>query len=121
MLTIKAGQPALDAGTLVMPTQAKQLAEGVVTGQKTLIEHKIDRMVLNVGGVHAFDGPALAMVRMIADETITCHIGLSLHDIISDEYGIFLSNLTDKWLDRLPKLAGATVFLVETTGDGIMG
>ena len=48
VLTITAGQPALDAGTLVMPSQAKQLAEVVVTGQKAVIEQKIDRMVLNV-------------------------------------------------------------------------
>jgi hypothetical protein len=46
VLTITAGQPALDAGTLVMPGQVKQLAEVVVTGQKALIEQKIDRVVL---------------------------------------------------------------------------
>ena len=120
-LTITAGQSALDAGMLVMPGQAKQLAEVVVTGQKALIEQKIDRMVPNVGAVDAFDDTALAMVKMIADELITSHIRLFLNGIISDEYGIFLSNLTDKWLDHLPKLAGAPVFLVETTGDGIMG
>lgn len=74
-----------------------------------------------MGAVDAFDGTALAMVIMIADTFITSHVGLFLNDIISDEYDIFLSNLTDKWLDHLPKLAGATVFLVEITGDGIMG
>ena len=51
VLTITAGQPALDAGTLVMPGQTKQLAEVVVTGQKAVIEQKIDRMVLNVGAL----------------------------------------------------------------------
>ena len=121
VLTFTAGQPALAAGTLGMPGQAKQLAEVVVTGPKALIEQKIDRMVLNVGAVDDFDGTALAMVKMIADELITSHVRLFLNGIISDEYGIFLSNLTDQWLDHLPKLAGATVFLVETTGNGIMG
>ena len=48
VLTITAGQPALDAGTLVMASQTKQRAEVVVTGQKAVIEQKIDRMVLNV-------------------------------------------------------------------------
>jgi len=51
VLTITTEQPALDAGTLVMPSQVEQLAEVVVTGQKAVIEQKIDRMVLNVGAL----------------------------------------------------------------------
>lgn len=48
VLTLTAQQPAGDAGTIRLRHQAQQLAEVVVTGQKAIIEQKVDRTVLNV-------------------------------------------------------------------------
>lgn len=48
VLTLTTEQPIADAGTIRLQPQAKQLAEVVVTGQKAIIEQRIDRMVLNV-------------------------------------------------------------------------
>ena len=44
-------QPLVRLDSILMISQLKQLAEVVVTGQKALIEQKIDRMVLNVGAL----------------------------------------------------------------------
>ncbi len=44
-------QPSVQLGAVSLTAQSRQLAEVVVTGQKAVIEQKIDRMVLNVGAL----------------------------------------------------------------------
>ncbi|MFD2937522.1 TonB-dependent receptor domain-containing protein [Spirosoma flavum] len=51
IFTLSAGQPVVKIGSIALVPQSKQLAEVVVTGQKAVIEQKIDRMVLNVGAL----------------------------------------------------------------------
>ncbi|AUD05808.1 outer membrane beta-barrel family protein [Spirosoma pollinicola] len=48
VLVLTPNQPATDMGSIALQPQTKQLSEVVVTGQKAVIEQKIDRMVLNV-------------------------------------------------------------------------
>lgn len=48
VVALTAQQPAGDAGTIRLHQQAQQLTEVVVTGQKAIIEQRLDRTVLNV-------------------------------------------------------------------------
>jgi outer membrane receptor protein involved in Fe transport len=49
-VTLAAGAPALDLGTLPLATAAQKLDEVVVTGRKPLLEQKPDRVTMNVAG-----------------------------------------------------------------------
>lgn len=51
LITLPAGAPPHDLGTVVLQPQTRQLAEVKVTGQKAVVEQQIDRVVLNVGAL----------------------------------------------------------------------